>query len=62
MKEAYGDDTMPSTAENVAQEFQISRSFPFSATLSFQAAESKLLDEMVTNLTDDIFNRLFSNW
>ena len=25
MKQAYGDDTMPSTAENVAQEFQISR-------------------------------------
>jgi hypothetical protein len=25
MKAAYGDDTMPSTAENVAQEFQISR-------------------------------------
>jgi 3-oxoadipyl-CoA thiolase len=25
MREAYGDDTMPSTAENVAQEFQISR-------------------------------------
>ena len=25
MKRAYGDDTMPSTAENVAQDFQISR-------------------------------------
>src|SRR5690242_1651340 len=25
MKSAYGDDTMPSTGENVAQEFQISR-------------------------------------
>jgi len=25
MKEAYGDDTMPSTGENVAQEFQVSR-------------------------------------
>src|SRR5687767_3424139 len=25
MKQAYGDDTMPSTAENVAQDFQISR-------------------------------------
>jgi 3-oxoadipyl-CoA thiolase len=25
MREAYGDDTMPSTAENVAEEFQISR-------------------------------------
>jgi len=44
------------------QVFPISRSFPFAATLSLQAAESKLLDEIVTNLTDDIFNRLFSNW
>ncbi len=26
MRDAYGDDTMPSTAENVAEEFQISRS------------------------------------
>src|SRR6478672_490336 len=25
MKDAYGDDTMPSTGENVAQEFQVSR-------------------------------------
>src|SRR5918998_817694 len=25
MKHAYGDDTMPSTAENVAQEFQVTR-------------------------------------
>src|SRR5439155_15979294 len=25
MKHAYGDDTMPSTAENVADEFQVSR-------------------------------------
>ena len=28
MKHAYGDDTMPSTAENVAQEFQVSRARP----------------------------------
>ena len=44
------------------QQYQISRSFPFAATLSLQAAESRLLDEIVTNLTDDIFNRIFSNW
>src|SRR6185312_2142865 len=25
MKDAYGDDTMPSTGENVAQEYQVSR-------------------------------------
>ncbi|MFN2457563.1 MAG: LPS assembly lipoprotein LptE [Chitinophagaceae bacterium] len=44
------------------QEFDISRSFEFGANLSLQAAESQLLDEMVRNLTDDIFNRIFSNW
>lgn len=44
------------------QQIQVSRSFPFAATLSLQAAESRLLDEIITNLTDDIFNRLFSNW
>ena len=43
-------------------EFDVSRSFEFSASLSLQAAESQLLDEMVRNLTDDIFNRLFSSW
>jgi hypothetical protein len=44
------------------QQYQINRSFPFSANLSLQAAESRLLDDIVTNLTDDIFNRIFSNW
>ena len=44
------------------QQYQVSRSFPFAASLSLQAAESRLLDEIVTNLTDDIFNRIFSNW
>ncbi len=43
-------------------EYDISRSFPFNANLSLQAAEAQLLDEMVRNLTDDIFNRIFSNW
>jgi hypothetical protein len=44
------------------QEYQISRSFPFSAGLTLQAAEARLLDDILTNLTDDIFNRIFSNW
>lgn len=47
---------------NQIQEFDISRGFEFSANLSLQAAEARLLDEMVRNLTDDIFNRIFSNW
>ena len=44
------------------QEFDVSRSFEFSATRSLQSAESELMEEIVRNLTDDIFNRIFSNW
>ncbi len=44
------------------QEFDVSRSFDFDAALSIQQAERTLLDEMIRNLTDEIFNRIFSNW
>jgi hypothetical protein len=43
-------------------EHDISRSFEFKANLSFQQAENTLGDEMIRTLTDEIFNRLFSNW
>lgn len=54
--------TLFNQVENKTEEFDISRSFPFDARQSLQAAESALLDEMVRNLTDDIFNRIFSDW
>jgi Lipopolysaccharide-assembly len=54
--------TLYNQLANTTQEFDVSRSFPFDARLSLQAAESQLLDEMVRNLTDDIFNRIFSDW
>lgn len=44
------------------QEFDVSRNFEFPANTSLQAAEARLLDEMVKSLSEDIFNRLFSNW
>lgn len=44
------------------QEFDISRSFDFDSNKSLQQAEAGLLDEMIRNLTDEIFNRIFSNW
>ena len=44
------------------QEFDVTRSFDFDAALSIQQAERTLLDEMIRNLTDEIFNRIFSNW
>lgn len=47
---------------NEVEEFDVSRSFDYSANLSLQQAEASLLDEVVRSLTDDIFNRMFSNW
>lgn len=47
---------------NDIKEFDISRSFDFGANQSLQAAENALLDEMIRNLTDEIFNRIFSDW
>ena len=44
------------------EEFDVTRNFEFSATQTLQTAQSQLLDEIVRSLTDDIFNRLFSNW
>ena len=43
-------------------EHDVSRSYDFSASQSLQQAEAKLLDEMIRTLTDEIFNRVFSNW
>lgn len=43
-------------------EYDVSRSFDFKASLSVQQAESQIGQEMIRGLSDDIFNRLFSEW
>ena len=43
-------------------EADVSRNFDFAASLTLQAAESQLNDDIIKNLTDEIFNRIFSNW
>lgn len=50
------------TLDNETDEFDVSRSFDYSANLSLQQAEGQLLDEVVRTLTDEIFNHIFSNW
>lgn len=50
------------TIKNETTEFDVSRSFDYSANLSLQQAEGQLLDEVVRTLTDEIFNHIFSNW
>jgi hypothetical protein len=44
------------------KEFDISRSFEFSATLTLAQAEAQLNPEIIRNLTDEVFNRIFSDW
>ena len=43
-------------------EADITRNFPFSASLSLSQAEVSLNDQIINNVTDEIFNRVFSNW
>ena len=50
------------TLDNETDEFDVSRSFDYSANLSLQQAEGQLLDEVVRTLIDEIFNHIFSNW
>ena len=53
-------DTRAREAE--PKQYTVTRQFDFGASQSLQQAEAGLLDEMVRNLTDEIFNRLFSDW
>ena len=43
-------------------EADITRNFPFSASKSLTQAEGELNDQIISSLTDEIFNRIFSNW
>jgi hypothetical protein len=43
-------------------EADVSRNFDFSANLTLQQAEAQLTDDIIKNMTDEIFNRIFSNW
>jgi hypothetical protein len=47
---------------NKTTDYDVSRSFEFAASQSIQQAESTLGDEIIRSLTDDIFNKIFSNW
>lgn len=43
-------------------ETDITRNFPFSASISFADAQTRLMDDILKNISDDIFNKIFSNW
>ena len=43
-------------------EADITRNFPFSSSKSLTQAEGELNEQIINNLTEEIFNRIFSNW
>lgn len=47
---------------NKTQDYQVSHSFDFSATITLEQAQVQLGEQILTNMTDEIFNKLFSNW
>lgn len=54
--------TLNKIKDGEVKDYDVSRSFDFPASQSIQQAENSLFDEMIRGLSDDVFNRLFSNW
>jgi len=42
--------------------YDVTRNFEFNATQSLQQAEQALAEDILKGLSEEIFNRLFSNW
>src|SRR5687768_2350060 len=43
-------------------EVEISRNYDFDAKLTFDQAQAQLGNEIIKNLVEEIFNKIFSNW
>lgn len=48
--------------EGKSQEFDISRSFDFNANQNREQYENSQMDDITKNLSDEIFNKIFSDW
>jgi hypothetical protein len=54
--------TSLNTVDNKTDNFTVSKDFDFSSQLSLQQAESTLQSDIIDQMTDLIFNHIFSNW
>ena len=54
--------TLFKRAANDQEDFDVSHSFDFPANQTLQAAESSLNNDIIRDMTDEIFNHIFSNW
>ncbi len=54
--------TLNNTVKGESHDYSISRDFDFSASLTLTQAENQLLPDILKNLSDEMFNRIFSSW
>lgn len=54
--------TLKNNKKVETKEYDISKAFPFSGQKTLQEVENSITDEIVKGITDEIFNRLFSEW
>jgi hypothetical protein len=47
---------------NKTTEYDVTHSFDYSASQTLEQAQISKNDEIISNMTDEIFNKLFSNW
>ena len=48
--------------EDESKDYSASRNYDFSASSTIQQAENSIYNDLLRDLTDDIFNRIFSDW
>lgn len=54
--------TLKDNKHQKQDEYDVSKSFEFAGTSTITAVENSLTGEIVTGLTTEIFNKLFSSW
>ncbi len=54
--------TLKDNVNNKTTNYDVNRAFEFPATQSLQQAEQALAEDIIRGLSEEIFNRLFSNW
>jgi Lipopolysaccharide-assembly len=54
--------TLKDNVNNKTVNYDANKSFEFPATQSLQQAEQALAEDIIRGLSEEIFNRLFSNW
>jgi hypothetical protein len=54
--------TLKDNINNKTANYDVNKAFEFPATQSLQQAEQALAEDIIRGLSEEIFNRLFSNW